>query len=313
MDLDPELRGYLNILAPKIPEFLIPYIGTSTMKRLKGVGYFCGMDFASEDIYDFRYYFSRLDHSIATALIIWDYANDKTQTLAALFHDAGTPACSHAVDYAFDDAEVQEVTEICLIDHLSKDEKLLELLEKDGIALEDVANFKNYSLVDLERPKLCADRVEGIFSSSMIWTQEASLYDVKELFSGLMVKCNDEDELEFCFIDEDKAQKLIELNNGVNEHCHSDEDYYFMVLLGRMIRYIVDIEAVTKEELHDMIDVEVFEVIEEVSVHDPELASLYYEFKTLKEVEPQKDRIPTKTRDIEPMVLQKIKKGYLRS
>ena len=48
------LEYYLNELGyQNIPDFLIKYLKTPSLLRLKKVGYFCGMDYASKDIYDF--------------------------------------------------------------------------------------------------------------------------------------------------------------------------------------------------------------------------------------------------------------------
>ena len=45
-------RYYKKLLNSK-PEFLNKYLKSTSLKRLKKVGYFCGMDYASKDIYDF--------------------------------------------------------------------------------------------------------------------------------------------------------------------------------------------------------------------------------------------------------------------
>ena len=48
---------YLNILNIKeIPQFLIKYLESPSLLRLRNVGYFCGMDYASKNIYDFGEY-----------------------------------------------------------------------------------------------------------------------------------------------------------------------------------------------------------------------------------------------------------------
>ena len=39
-----------------IPEFLVKYLLSPSLLRLKKIGYFCGMDYASNDIYVFREY-----------------------------------------------------------------------------------------------------------------------------------------------------------------------------------------------------------------------------------------------------------------
>ena len=47
------VENYINYIS-NIPDFLEKYLNLSILKRLKNVGYFCGMDYASKDIYDFR-------------------------------------------------------------------------------------------------------------------------------------------------------------------------------------------------------------------------------------------------------------------
>ena len=49
---------YLEMLEP-IPSFLEKYLNVPSLVRLKNIGYFCGMDYASKDIYDFKEDISR--------------------------------------------------------------------------------------------------------------------------------------------------------------------------------------------------------------------------------------------------------------
>lgn len=86
------LGKYLEILDYKNrPEFMDKYLEVPSLLRLKKVGYFCGMDYASKDIYSFLEYVSRYDHSLTVALLTYRYTKDKNATIAALFHDIATP------------------------------------------------------------------------------------------------------------------------------------------------------------------------------------------------------------------------------
>lgn len=80
------LQYYLEQLDySNLPNFLIKYLKTPSLLRLKNIGYFCGMDYASKDIYDFREYISRYDHSLTVCLIVYKLTKDKKATLAWLF------------------------------------------------------------------------------------------------------------------------------------------------------------------------------------------------------------------------------------
>ena len=102
---------YINYLREKIPLFLMKYLEVPSLVRLKDVGYFCGMDYASLDVYNFGKYVSRYDHSLNVALIVYLLTKDKVKTLAGLFHDIATPCFSHVIDYMNKDYLKQESTE----------------------------------------------------------------------------------------------------------------------------------------------------------------------------------------------------------
>lgn len=94
-----DYQFYLSELAPNgRPAFLEKYLSCPSLLRLKNVGYFCGMDYASRGVYNFPEYISRFDHSLSTALLAARFTSDPAAILAALFHDIATPCFSHAID-----------------------------------------------------------------------------------------------------------------------------------------------------------------------------------------------------------------------
>ena len=44
-----------------------------------------------------------------------------------------------------------------------------DFIKRDGFTIEDIASFKDYSIVDLERPKMCADRLNNVMTVGMGW------------------------------------------------------------------------------------------------------------------------------------------------
>ena len=164
------LEYYLKKLDyDKRPYFLNKYLHALSLLRLKKVGYFCGMDYASKDIYDFKELITRYDHSLTVALLTWKYTHDKTSTIAGLFHDIATPCFSHVIDYMNNDFINQESTEKNTGNIIMRDQFLLHCLYNDNIYLNNVINFKKISIVDSERPKLCADRLDGIILTGISW------------------------------------------------------------------------------------------------------------------------------------------------
>ena len=86
-------KKYFNILYKEIPIELKEYV--DIIMRLKNVSYFCGMKYASPYLYNFKYDFSRLDHSISCFLETLHFTNDFTVSLTSLYHDCNTPVFSH--------------------------------------------------------------------------------------------------------------------------------------------------------------------------------------------------------------------------
>ena len=85
------------------------YIYTPEMQQLDGINQICGAYWRKENIYEDMY--SVLKHSVGVALIIWNFTQNKKQTIAGLLHDISSPAFKHCIDFLNGDAEKQESTE----------------------------------------------------------------------------------------------------------------------------------------------------------------------------------------------------------
>ena len=183
----------------EIPDFLNKYFSVDILVRLKDISYFCGMDYASKHIYDFKYKITRYDHSLSTALLTWRYSHDKKQTIAALFHDISTPCFSHVIDYMNKDYATQESTEDKTEEILKLSKTLSIVLASDGLTLNDLVNYKYYPIVDNHRPRLCADRLDGIFLTGLAWTKNLDINEIPEILNNIEVYKNEsrKDEIGF--------------------------------------------------------------------------------------------------------------------
>ncbi|MDD4407080.1 MAG: hypothetical protein PHF30_03460 [Bacilli bacterium] len=302
-NLIPEIKKYFNILASEIPTFLFPYIETNTMLRLKDISFFCGMEYGNKDYYNFKYYVSRLDHSISTSLIVWNFSQDKKQTIIALFHDARTPATSHVIDYLNKDYIIQESTEGGLKDTLLKDKVLLNLLRKDDIQIDDIINFKKYPLIDSKRPKLCADRIDGLFLTSLAWAKNIELDEIKNIYDDFTLNKNEEGISEYNFNNIEHVDKFIELNDKLNELTNSIMDYNSMALCAQLIEYLINKEIITYDDLYILTDHLLFDIINKYAKVDKDFNNLCDNFKLLKYIET--DIPELKQRNIDPLILTK--------
>ncbi|MBQ3308142.1 MAG: hypothetical protein IJG68_08150 [Bacilli bacterium] len=293
----------------EIPEFLEKYLKCPSINRLKKIGYFCGMDYASKNIYKFQEKISRYDHSLSVALMVWKLTHNKKATIAGLFHDISTPCFAHAIDYMNQDYEKQESTELFTQDIILNDQELMKCLKEDHIFPEEVISFKDYSVVDNERPRLCADRLDGIILTSISWTKEISFEDIEKIIDDIIIIQNEEGQDEIAFQKAKVVDRVIELNDEIDEYCHSKEDNYMMSLLGSIAKKGIEKKLFHYEDLYSMNEEEIIKLLNESS--DEEIKELLEKFYhiTKKEV-PEIDIPNLKKRRIEPILLGKrIKKN----
>ncbi len=293
------LLGYANM-----PDFLIKYLDTPSLIRLKKIGYFCGMDYASKDIYNFSIYISRYTHSLTTALLTYKISSDRKATLAGLFHDVGTPCFSHVIDYMNKDYANQESTEEYTERIVLSDSYLKQFLLKDGISANEIIDFKKHSLVDSARPKLCADRLDGIILNSLGWTKTISKQDIKDILNSITIYINEEGKEEIGFTDYEVASRVEELSDIIDRYCHSNEDNYMMELLARITKYALDNGYITYDDLYHYDEEYVFGLL--YSIKDRVLEEYLLEFTTKKKEDIPTTKLPNlKARVLRPLVNSK--------
>lgn len=293
-------KEYLNNLIIS-DNFLDKYLESKALLRLKKVGYFCGMDYASKDIYDFPEYISRFDHSLDVALLTYRFTNNKKEAIAGLIHDISTPCFSHVIDYMNKDYSTQESTEEKTSDIVKSDKYLLNCLNEDKIDVDEVINFKKYSIVDNNRPKLCADRLDGVILTGMFWTKELNILDVKRILDSLDIYLNEDNEKEIGFNNLEIAKKIINVSNNIDRFCHSKEDNYMMELLANLTKYIIDNKYLHYEDLYYLNEEEVHKIFS--SIKDSKFQDKYNLFKNISKENIKDIEMPyIKKRDLNPLV-----------
>ena len=291
------LGFYLDTLDySKKPEFLNKYLDVPCLTRLKKVGYFCGMDYASKNVYNFKEHITRYDHSLTVALLTWKCTKDKIATLAGLFHDIATPCFSHVIDYMNKDYENQESTEEYTEKILKNDKYLNNCLEQDNIKIEDIINFKKYNIVDNKRPKVCADRLDGVILTGISWTKNIDYEDIKNIVNDIKIYDN-----EIGFMTKDIANKVLEISKSIDIYCHSNEDNYMMELLASITKYGIDNKYITYEELYVSNEEDLIGKLKRSK--DSNLLKYFDKFENITVDEIPKINLPkVKIRDLNPLV-----------
>ena len=258
-NLNDEVKAYFKILSPDFPEWLLEYINTPEMQRIGKISMSCGTDYSK--CFDVRYFYSNLDHSVAVALIIWHFTQDKKQTLAALFHDVATPVFKHCIDFMNGDSETQESTEELTFEILKNSKEINHLLTRDNIKLEEVCDYKIYPLCDNDLPKLSADRFEYNFSSGLTFFRVWDLDKIKKIYNDIIIGVNEDGIEEFSFMHKNICEEYIEIVSKLWPKWIEDKDRIVMQFIADICKSMNIKGYLTINDLYTLSEQEVINKI----------------------------------------------------
>lgn len=279
-NLLPEIKEYFSILSPVFPEWLLEYIDTPEMKRIHAISMSCGTDYTK--CFSVRYWYSNLDHSVGVALIIWHFTHDKKQTLAGLFHDIATPTFKHCIDFMNGDCEKQESTEERTTDIIQNSKRIMELLNRDHIKLEEVEDYKIYPLADNDTPQLSADRFEYNFSSGLTFFRVWELDSIKKVYENIVIAVNESGVEEFAFKDKEICEEYIHIVSKLWPEWISEKDRTVMQFIADMCKSMHHAGYLTIDDLYQLSEQAVIEKI--LNCEDTYLAQSFQKFQETTKV-----------------------------
>lgn len=258
-NLNEEVREYFKILSPEFPEWLLEYINTPEMQRIDGISLNCGTDYSN--LFNIKYWYSNLDHSVGVALIVWNFTHSKKQTLAGLFHDIATPTFKHSIDFMNGDVEFQESTEERTEQIIRDSKEIMKLLQRDRIEIDEVSDYKIYPIADNDTPKLSADRFEYNFSSGLIFHRVWELDKIKEIYNNVTILKNEDGIDELGFKDYKICEKYINIVSKLWPEWISDEDRTVMQFLADIVKCMNIRGYLTIDDLYSLSEKEIINKI----------------------------------------------------
>lgn len=279
-----DISEYFNILCPPddYPDFLDKYISLPVMQRLSGVGLLCGTDWTK--LYKNRFFYSRLDHSIGVALIIWHFTHDKAQTLAGLFHDVSTPVFSHVSDFRKGDALTQTITEAPTEKIIYGDKNLAALLAEDGLRAEQIVDYHIYPVADNEIPCLSADRLEYMFPSGMALDGSWDMDEIKKCYDDITVLKNENGVDELGFKTLETAELYCRHFCMIGHILQLNENKLTLELLGQIMNMAEKEEILNENDFMTLSEKQVIEKLDKAE--KSKKLSLYYKtFRLMTEIE----------------------------
>ena len=306
------IEEYYKILCPEFPNFLKKYIELPIMQRLSGIGLLCGTDWTS--LYKNRFFYSRLDHSVGVALIIWNFTKDKTQTIAGLLHDVSTTVFSHVSDFRKGDALTQTSTEEPTTKMILSDSALCKLLESDGIEPKDVVDYHIYPIADNEIPSLSADRLEYMYPSGLALDGSWTFEEIAKTYNDLIILKNEENKEELGFKTIEMAELYCKKFCMIGHILQLNENKLSLQLLSQIMSKAVELDVLQEEDFMTLSESKIIEKIESfiskktLSMEEQKFATMYNTFRKMTKVEHTNQKLPE---DKYFCVSLKVKQRYI--
>ncbi len=254
-----EIKEYFKILAPEFPVWLNEYIDTKELLSQQYISVTCGTIYS--DLFESEFFFSSLDHSVAVALIIWNFTHDKKQTLAGLFHDIATPAFKHCVDFLNGDYMTQESTEDLTTELIKQSKEIMTLLKRDNIDITEVDNYHLYPIADNNTPKLSADRLEYSLSNALFTYKLLDLAIIKEIYNDIEIQKNEEKDVELGFKTKKIARNFVKVTSRLSVIYREDRTRYSMQFIADILKKLNEENKISKKDLYEMKESEIINII----------------------------------------------------
>ncbi len=241
--------NHWTIYYSETPAFLKDYLALPPLARLRDVGMNCGCEYTSFARFRGLAPYSRYDHSLGVALIVWHFTGDRTQALAGLLHDVATPVFAHVVDFMRGDYLRQEATEDGTEAIIAGSAELQTLLMRDGLTTADVCDYHRYPIADNDSPRLSADRLEYTLGNAVNYGF-CTLDEAARLYGDLRVGTGEDGQPELAFARAECAERFANVALECAKIYVSDEDRYAMQRLSELLKDAVERGIITNTDLY---------------------------------------------------------------
>ena len=231
-----------------IPPFLEACAAAPCVQRLKGVGMNCGCEYTSFPRFAKLMPYSRYDHSLGAALIVWHFTRDQKQAIAGLLHDVATPVFAHVVDFLNGDSLTQESTEDGTAAVIATDCALQAQLHSLHLSTDDVSDYHRYPIADNDSPRLSADRLEYTLGNCLNYGIRTEK-EVRAFYEDLTVAVAEDGQAELAFRTAGVAQDFAAAALACSEIYVSPEDRYAMQMLSELLRFALKSGVLRKSDL----------------------------------------------------------------
>lgn len=256
-----------------IPSFISILASAARMQRLRKVGMNCGCEYTSWPLFKALRPYSRYEHSLGTALIVWNFTLSPEQSIAALFHDISTPCFAHSIDFMLGDYKNQEATETRTRDMIESSAEIVSVLSDMGLEVDQVCNYHIYPAADSPAPHLCADRLEYSLRN-MVNYGVCTAETAERLYRDVILVENECGFEEFAFRTFESGQDFA-FNALRCSHVYAcEEDRYTMQILSELVATAIGRGTITADDLYDLTE----DIITARLIEDPVTGPMWKDF-----------------------------------
>ncbi len=150
MLISDHVYGEFEITEP----VLVELIESEAVQRLKGISQFGLPDY----LFD-RDGFSRYDHCVGVMLLLRRFGASVEEQVAGLLHDVSHTAFSHVIDFVVDSEKNEDFQDRNHEAFILRTD-IPAILKRNGMTVEQVTDYHQYTLLEQDTPALCADRLD---------------------------------------------------------------------------------------------------------------------------------------------------------
>ena len=258
--IDKRIKKYYKLLCSEYPEWLNDYIEVPALLKQQYISMSCGTYYS--DLYGQTFFYTSLDHSIAVALIVWNFTHDKKQTLAGLYHDIATPCFKHCVDFLNGDYMTQESTEDLTTEIIKNSKEIMALLKRDNIKLEEINDYHIYPIADNDIPQLSADRLEYSLSGGVFIYGGYDYSLIEEIYNDIEVQHNGS-EIELGFKTKKIARSFVKMTSSLSVLYRDDRTRFSMQLIADILKRLQEDKLIELKDLYEKKEKDIIKIIED--------------------------------------------------
>lgn len=289
---------------PELPQFLLPFLDSAEMTRIRNVGMNCGCEYTAFPLFQGLPAYSRATHCLGTARIVWHFTRDRQQTLCALFHDIAAPVFAHTVDFLNGDYMVQESTEARTGGMIRGSREIMRELEQLHIPPEAVEDDRLYPIANNDSPRLSADRLEYTMGN-LVAFGFCQPEQLERWYNALITVQAEDGQMELAFTDTGAAEAFSLHALLCSSVYVADEDRYAMQRLTEILRDAIRTGCLSMEDLY----LTEPEVISRIKQHGA-VREQWQQFRALHRLRLDEDVpehlrrvVPAKKRYIDPLIV----------